>query len=106
MGSLALPTDPNISNAQIVLSRGIYHALPTYPHITHPSSIIVTGANGISGSAVVRALSSAPDRWSTIYALSRRAPPSRSTPANVKPIAVDFLESTAEEIADVFVREG
>ena len=81
-------------------NRGIYHNLPTFdPSITKLSAI-VTGANGISGFHTMRALLQSPQRWSTIYALSRRPPPEEMMAllpsdqrARVKHVACDFLES-------------
>jgi nucleoside-diphosphate-sugar epimerase len=93
-----------MSNSLTVKQNGIYYALPTFPD-AQPSSIIVTGANGISGSAMVNILSQSPDRWPHIYAMSRRPPSSDSNQSNVHPIAVDFLKSP-EEIASIFKREG
>ncbi|OAL40697.1 hypothetical protein AYO20_00433 [Fonsecaea nubica] len=87
--------------SQTVVSKGIFHGLPTFPEYEGKRlRIIVTGANGISGSAMTKVLSEAPERWEKIYALSRR-PPSGHTPPRVEHIAVDFLESTPEGIAQV-----
>jgi len=63
---------------EVVQSHGIFHALPTYPDTAEYKNLtaIVTGANGISGYHMVKVLSSAPERWSKIYCLSRRPPPS------------------------------
>lgn len=41
---------------------------------------------------MVKALGESPDRWSKVYALSRR-PPSGSWPQTVEHVPVDFLES-------------
>ncbi|KIY02028.1 uncharacterized protein Z520_02166 [Fonsecaea multimorphosa CBS 102226] len=85
--------------SQTVVSKGIFHGLPTYPQYEGKKlRIIVTGANGISGSAMTKVLSEAPERWEKIYALSRR-PPSGKTAPGVEHIAVDFLGSTPEQIA-------
>jgi nucleoside-diphosphate-sugar epimerase len=87
--------------SQTVISRGIFHGLPTFPKDDGKKlSIIVTGANGISGSAMVKVLSDAPERWDRIYALSRKP---RTYPAsgNIVSIAVDFLNSTPEAIGEV-----
>lgn len=85
--------------SQTVISRGIYHGLPTFPD-RKKLRIIVTGANGISGSAMTKVLSEASARWEKVYALSRR-PPSGELAKNVIPIAVDFLSNTPEEIAKI-----
>ena len=87
--------------AQTVISKGIFHGLPTFPQYEGKKlRIIVTGANGISGTAMVKVLSEAAGRWEKVYALSRR-PPSNTGAENVVPIAVDFLNSTPAEIAQV-----
>ena len=87
--------------SETVVSNGIFHGLPTFPQYEGKKlRAIVTGANGISGSAMVRILAQAPERWEKIYALSRR-PPSNKESGNVVPIAVDFLSSTPQEIAQV-----
>lgn len=90
---------------QTVYSEGILHGLPTFPsHDGKKYTAIVTGANGISGSEIVNALAASPERWETIYAMSRRPPASEH--ANVKNIAADFLDSTPEELAEIFKKEG
>jgi len=77
--------------------------LPTFPqHDGKKYTAIVTGANGITGSAIVEVLASSP-RWSTVYALSRKPP--TSTRPNVKNIAADFLASP-EELAAILKKEG
>jgi nucleoside-diphosphate-sugar epimerase len=92
------------SSTLTVESKGIYHYLPTFPaHDGKKYSAIVTGANGISGSAIVDVLAESPGRWKTIYAISRRPPVSRQ--AHVKPIAANFLESP-ESIAELLKKEG
>lgn len=83
-----------------VQSHGIFHGLPTFPdHDGKKYSAIVTGANGISGAHLVDVLSQAPDRWTKIYALSRK--PSAIKRANVHSIAIDFLSSEPKDIARV-----
>ncbi|TVY45409.1 Short chain dehydrogenase [Lachnellula subtilissima] len=87
-----------------VQTKGIYHHLPTFPaHDGKKYSAIVTGANGISGSAIVDVLAGNPERWETIYAISRRPPV--STQPHVKAIAADFL-SSPEDIAELLRKEG
>lgn len=89
----------------LIYSDGIFHNLPTFPeHDGKKYTAIVTGANGISGSEIVKTLAAAPERWETIYAMSRRPP----TPTNsrVKAIAADFLDSTPAELAETFQKEG
>lgn len=87
--------------SQTVISKGIFHGLPTFPEYDGKKlSIIITGANGISGSAMVKVLSDAPERWDKIYALSRR-PGTYPASSNIVGIAVDFLNSTPEAIGKV-----
>lgn len=83
----------------------IYHNLPTFDSSLTNLTAIVTGANGISGFYLMRALLDSPERWSKIYALSRRPPPegmmallSPEQRAKVQHVACDFLTSP-EEIA-------
>jgi nucleoside-diphosphate-sugar epimerase len=85
--------------------KGIFYNLPIFPkHDGKKYTIIVTGANGISGSSMVDVLAASPERWETIYAMSRK-PPVRSEP-NVKTIAADFLENSPEELKAIFEKEG
>ncbi|KUJ19294.1 uncharacterized protein LY89DRAFT_706108 [Mollisia scopiformis] len=90
---------------QTIYSTGIHHGLPTFPdHDGKKYTAIVTGANGISGSEIVNALVAAPERWETIYAMSRRPP--RAVSDRVKTIAADFKDSTPEQLAKLFKSEG
>ena len=65
---------------------------------------VVTGANGISGAHMIRVLAENPERWTKIYALSRR-PPSGKWPKTVEHIPLDFL-SSPEEIAKVLKEQN
>jgi nucleoside-diphosphate-sugar epimerase len=88
-----------------VQNNGIFHSLPTFPeHDGKKYTAIVTGANGLSGSHIVDVLAEARERWSTIYAMSRRAPV--STRSNIKNVAADFLAGTPEELAELFTNQG
>ena len=88
-----------------VQNKGIFRSLPTFPeHDGKEYTAIVTGANGISGSYIVDLLAEAPERWNTIYAMSRRAP--ASTRSNVKNIAADFLADSPGELAESFKKHG
>ena len=90
---------------QTVFSEGIFHGLPTFPDQDgNKYTAIVTGANGISGSEIVDVLASSPERWETIYAMSRKTPVNKHQ--NVKSIAADFLSSTPEELVALFRKEG
>jgi hypothetical protein len=58
-----------------VQTRGIYYNLPAFPaHDGKKYTAIVTGANGMTGASLVDVLDSLPERWGTIYAMSRRPP--------------------------------
>lgn len=103
-----------------IQSKSIYHGLPVFPAELKGLTAIVAGANGISGDYMVsrsdkspnycaivnfrllwsqlQVLCESPERWTTIYALSRR-PPTKNWPAHVKHISVDFLDSP-EKIAE------
>ncbi|THY74861.1 hypothetical protein D6C95_10060 [Aureobasidium pullulans] len=85
------------SSQHIIESHDIYHGLPTFEE--EGLTAIVTGANGISGTYMLKVLGQHPQRWKKIYALSRR-PPSGDLPKNVEHIPCDFLKSP-EEIASV-----
>jgi hypothetical protein len=88
------------NKSQTVVSKGIFHGLPTFPHADgNKYSAIVTGANGITGAHVVRVLAENPERWETVYALSRKRPATPSTASNVKHIELDFL-APAEVVAE------
>lgn len=78
---------------------GIYHNLPNFDPSIKGLTAIITGANGISGFYTMRALLDSPERWSKIYALSRR-PPSETMMnllteeqrSRVQHVPCDFLE--------------
>lgn len=90
---------------QQIYSDGIFHGLPIFPnHAGKKYTAIVTGANGISGSEIVDVLAATPDRWATVWAMSRRPP--KSEHGHVKSIAADFLSATPEELAATFKKEG
>jgi NAD(P)-dependent dehydrogenase (short-subunit alcohol dehydrogenase family) len=84
------------NSSQTIHSQGIFHGLPTYTSTT-PRIAIITGANGISGFHTLRVLAAAPERWSKIYALSRRPPPAKmmdllgSSKDRIEHVACDFL---------------
>ena len=84
-----------------VENRGIYCGLPTYSPSVKGLKALVFGANGISGSYMLRALSQAPGRWEQVTALSRRPPTaSQGISNNVKHVQIDLLEDP-EEIAKI-----
>lgn len=88
---------------QSVQSEGIFHGLPVFPdHDRKGYTAIVTGANGISGAHILRTLANTPERWSKIYALSRKPPNFnfKIDHEKVTFISTDFLD-TPEKIAKV-----
>ena len=92
-----------------VQSKGIYHGLPVFPDNITGLSAIVTGANGISGDHMVRVLAESPERWTNIYALSRRPPAIKrdwGNKVNVHYLSVDFLDGGAEGIAKALKENG
>ena len=78
-----------------VKSSGIFHGLPEYANGETKHSILVAGANGITGAHVVKLLNEHPERWSTVYALSRK-PPSQPLAGNVKYLSIDLLNSPSD----------
>ncbi len=95
-----------------VQHKGIYHNLPTFDPSIKNLAAIVTGANGISGFHTMRVLLGSRERWSKVYALSRRPPPkemmallSESQRARVQHVAVDFLEDP-KKIAEAMKSAG
>jgi len=92
-----------ISQVQTV---GIYHGLPVYPPEITGLTAIITGANGISGYYMYKALSKDAKRWKKIYCLSRRPPLIEGgLPDHVEHIPLDFLKDP-EEIASVLKQHG
>lgn len=67
----------SLGQAQTVRDRDIFHGLPTFPDTPEYKDLtaIVTGASGISGQHMIRALADSPERWTKVYALARRPPP-------------------------------
>ncbi len=80
---------------QVVKSSGVFHGLPAYPEDGEKHSVLVAGANGITGANVIKVLSEHPERWSNVYALSRRAP-AKPLGGNVKYLSIDLLKSPTE----------
>jgi hypothetical protein len=95
-----------MSTVYQVHDRGIYHGLPVFPSSLKGLTAIVTGANGISGYYMIRALAENPERWSKIYCLSRRPPAiPGGLPKNAAHIPLDFLKKPAQ-IAEVLKENG
>ncbi|RVD33465.1 SDR family oxidoreductase [Mesorhizobium sp. M4A.F.Ca.ET.020.02.1.1] len=91
---------------QVIQSRGIYHGLPTYPETVRGLTAIVAGANGISGSYIVKALAQAPERWSKIWAVSRRSATTVPPGPQVEHLAMDLLDASAQSIAAQLEEKG
>ncbi|KAF9883242.1 hypothetical protein FE257_003836 [Aspergillus nanangensis] len=84
-------------------SKSIYHGLPVLPSESKSLTAIVTGANGISGDHMLRVLCESPERWTKIYALSRR-PPNGAWPAQVEHVSLDLLASPEDLAKQLEIR--
>jgi nucleoside-diphosphate-sugar epimerase len=94
------------TRTQQIQTVDIYHGLPVFPENVEGLTAVITGANGISGYYMLRALSQSPKRWRKIYCLSRRPPyMPGGLPENAEHIALDFLKKP-EEIAEVLKGKG
>ena len=79
---------------------GIYRNLPTFDASITGLKALVVGATGISGFNTIRALLDSPERWETIYAVSR-SPPSKEMlsllsaeqQARIKHVSIDLTGS-------------
>ncbi|PYI08329.1 hypothetical protein BO78DRAFT_441708 [Aspergillus sclerotiicarbonarius CBS 121057] len=80
---------------QTITSKNIYHGLPTFPDDLTGLTAIVCGANGISGDYMLRVLCESPERWTKIFALSRR-PLNKQWPSHVEHASMDFLNPPAQ----------
>jgi nucleoside-diphosphate-sugar epimerase len=83
-----------------VRPTGRFHGLPTFPCSQIGLAALITGANGISGFHMVKALAAAPDRRSKISCLWRRPPPDyfwavlpADSSTRVQHICVNFLNA-------------
>ncbi|CZT25122.1 uncharacterized protein RCC_10851 [Ramularia collo-cygni] len=82
---------------QQIRNQGIFHGLPVYPDEHSGLTAVITGANGISGSYMLRVLSADPKRWRRIVCLSRRPPlVEGGLPNHVEHIPLDFLKEPSE----------
>ena len=96
--------EPAVSKQLVVQSNGIFHGLPTFPDTPECQNLtaLVTGATGLSGYHMVKALAAAPQRWSKIYCLSSRPPPDNffsdlgEGAQRVEHLAVDFLDDPSK----------
>ena len=87
------------TNQQQTHSEGIYHGLPTFT--SQNETAIVTGANGISGQAMLKVLLRHPERWTSIYAISQGPTlAGGATSPQVHYLAANFLNS-ADHIASI-----
>lgn len=84
-------------------NKNIFHNLPTFPTSIKNKTAIVTGANGISGFHTLRVLLESPERWTKVWAASRRPPPPemmqllpKEARSRVEHVACDFLSSPAD----------
>lgn len=100
---------PQPEPVQTICNKSIFLGLPTYPDTPQFRGLtaIVTGATGVSGYHMVKVLA-ASERWTKIYALSRREPPGNffadlgASAMKVMHLKVDFLdepEKVAETLA-------
>ena len=80
---------------QTIKSSGVFHGLPQYTENGEKNTVLVVGAKRITGANVVKVLSEKPERWSTIYALSRKAP-ANPLAANVEHLSIDLLTFPAK----------
>ncbi|KAK9249993.1 hypothetical protein V1507DRAFT_500256 [Lipomyces tetrasporus] len=87
-----------------VKSSGIFYGLPEYASGQEKQSVLVAGANGITGAHVTKVLNEHPERWSNVYALSRK-PPSQPLGGNVTYLSIDLLNSP-EQIAKGLEKTG
>jgi NAD dependent epimerase/dehydratase family enzyme len=85
-----------------VIKKDIFYGLPTFPSTSGKKfTAVVTGGNGITGQHLVRVLNESPERWESIYALSRRPPQNALQSDIVKYLSVDFLQSPEEIVKNL-----
>lgn len=94
------------SAARPLRQSGIYRNLPTFDESIAGLKAVVCGATGISGFNAMRALLDTTDRWTMIYALSRKPLTegmlnllSESQRSRIQHVQVDLLQSI-QTIAD------
>ncbi|KAF2131474.1 hypothetical protein P153DRAFT_196104 [Dothidotthia symphoricarpi CBS 119687] len=90
---------------QPLRQSGVYRNLPSFDPSLKGLKAIVCGASGISGFNTIRSLLDTPDRWSTVYALSRSKLSdnllslfTKEQASRIKHVSID-LGSSAEDIA-------
>lgn len=91
---------------------GIYRNLPNFDPSLKGLNALICGANGISGFNVLRSLLDSPDRWSSIWTVSRRPLSDQQLSiinpglhSHIKQIQVD-LNSPGSEIAQALRESG
>ncbi|KAF4547945.1 Hypothetical protein D9617_33g038090 [Elsinoe fawcettii] len=96
------------SSRQPLRNISIFRNLPDFDPSIKGLTAVITGANGISGFHTMRALLAAPERWTKIYALSRKPPPegmmsllTSDERSRVQHVAVDFLNSSDDIAAAI-----
>jgi 5,10-methylene-tetrahydrofolate dehydrogenase/methenyl tetrahydrofolate cyclohydrolase len=87
------------TQSYVIHSKGIFRGLPDISTDLSGLKAIVVGASGTSGQPMIDVLSSNPQRWDKIYALSRKAPKMEKG-SNVEHVSIDLL-SEPEKIAAV-----
>jgi hypothetical protein len=91
---------PSTSRKQFsVWSEGIFHGLPVLPDSAQGLRAIVVGASGTSGQPLIDVLATDQERWSHVYALSRKRP--KGNTPNIKHIPTD-LTWDSERLASIF----
>ena len=100
------------SEGRPLQTKGIFRNLPTFDPSIQGKTALVTGANGISGFHTMRVLLESPERWTKVWAASRRPPPPemmellpKEARSRVEQVACDFL-TEPEEIAKKFKEKG
>lgn len=83
-------------SVQQIYSNGIYHGLPVIDPSKRGLKAIVVGASGMSGQPMIDVLTQDQQRWSEVFAMSRRPPQSQSP--NVQHVPLD-LSKEPQEIA-------
>lgn len=84
------------NNTQSVRSKGIYQGLPVTKQKHQGLGAIVVGASGMSGQSQIDVLLQSPQRWKTVFALSRRPPLSTIETTALQHIPVDLLEESGD----------
>ena len=86
-------------------NSGIYRNLPTFDTSLKGLKALICGGSGISGFHALRALLDTPERWSTVYLLSRSPLPdsmaallTEEQKKRIQYVSVD-LQSNSDEVA-------